>query len=347
MQITEATIHQLKKEMHARGEDTVSTHVRDKPLEIDETLNVVCADLLKLYAKSINGNGTLGSNPDLHVFTQRMAEYLDKKISFHEFTLATLRLVAREMETSALSSGGFALFLRYTEKTSDFLLIAMLKLKPGAGINEENLELEPTLNIDLGLLNEAARINLTRMADDTEPYLTFVKGRARGSDITEYFRRALACDDYTSSRYHTSQVIKAAEDFINARSDLATQEEKREEIIAMNKRLYECFSDNPDEIVIETIAAAIYPANPNEFKEFVQPKEGNDGYGIDHAFKPDKPTYRKIKRITGKMGTVSIGFDVADVQSGRVSYNPTLNAVVLKDPTDHIKQAIATNVAPQ
>src|SRR3546814_19827859 len=97
------------------------------------------------------------------------------------------------MERSRLANGGHALFLRYREPPNDFLLIAMLKLKPGAGIDEDTLELLPTLNIDLTLLNEAARINITRPQEGLVPYLTFIKGAKQAADVTEYLLSASAC----------------------------------------------------------------------------------------------------------------------------------------------------------
>src|SRR3546814_10704194 len=113
------------------------------------------------------------------------------------------------MERTRLANGGHALFLRYREPPNDFLLIAMLKLKPGAGIEEDTLELLPTLNIDLNLNNEAARINIPRLQGGTEPYLTLFQGAKKAAEVTEYFRPALACTTFTVAAAQTRQKIAA------------------------------------------------------------------------------------------------------------------------------------------
>src|SRR5690606_12834974 len=115
--------------------------------------------------------------------------------------------------------------------------------------------LEPTLNIDLHLLNEAARVNIARLNAQEEPYLTFIKGSRKQTAVTEYFRTALACTNYTNSAYHTEQLIKAAEAYVAQREDLGTEEAKQTERIEMRKRLYEFFNSSPDEITLSTAAA--------------------------------------------------------------------------------------------
>src|SRR3546814_15013409 len=113
------------------------------------------------------------------------------------------------MAVSRLANCGYSLFLRYREQPNDFLLIAMLKLKPGAGIDETSLSLQPTLNIDLDLLNEAARINITRLLANEEPYLNFIKGYSKAAEVTEYLRQALACANYTNESDQKNNMQRA------------------------------------------------------------------------------------------------------------------------------------------
>lgn len=344
MQIQEATIHQLLKVTETRGEGSVGQHLRDTALPINAVLTTLCTDLLTLYTNTANSNGTLGQDPTLHVFPIRLREYVAEAINFQVFTTAVLSLIAKEMQDAVLSNGGYALFLRYQHDAADFLLVAMLKLKAGAGIDEATLNLQPTLNIDLNLLHEAARINLTRLAADVEPYLSFIKGRAKHGNVTEYFRTALACVNFTSSRHYTEQIIKAADAFVANRSDLVSPEEKRDEKVRMRSRLVECFSNNPDEVVLLTLAAAIMPSNPDDFVTFVRTGPTADQYQINNSFKPDRPTYSKIRRITARFGgSVSVGFDVSDVQTQRVYYDPAVDGLVLKQPPEYIKQAVLEN----
>ncbi|MCK9505863.1 MAG: nucleoid-associated protein [Porticoccaceae bacterium] len=344
MQIIEATIHHLQKSAHTHGEGSVTTKLRESNLSVDETLEGISRDLLALYNRSTDSSGTFGRNPNTYIFPVRFGEYLQGAIDFSGLSEAAVDLIANQMAGSRLANGGYALFLRYQEPPNEFLLIAMLKLKPGAGIDEDSLGLLPTLHIDLDLLNEAARINITRFEADEEPYLTFIKGSRRSSDVTEYFRDALGCQSYTNSAEQTKQLIRAADDFVGQREDLGTEEEKRHERLETRRRLFECLQQNREEIALDTAAAAIYPPEPNDFVTFSQTlSEGERKYVFDGRFKPDRRTVLRLKRISGSMGTVRISFDVEDLRSGTVGYNPQLDAIIIKHPSDKLKQEIIEN----
>jgi nucleoid-associated protein len=344
MQITEATIHQLIKHAQTSGGGCVRINPRASALPIDQVLTTLCTDLLSLYTKTANSTGTLGQDPTLHTFPLRLREYVRGDMDFQEFTRAALSLVAKEMEEAIFANGGYAMFLRYQHANEDFVLICMLKLKPGAGIDEDTLSLQPTLSIDLNLLHEAARINLGRWNSGTEPYLSFIKGRAKKGDVTDYFRDALACLNFTSSSHHTTQLIKAADEFVMARSDLVTQEQKLDERSQMRQRLHDCFVANPDEVHLPTLAAAIMPSNLQDFIDYVRSGPQASQYQINDTFTPHKKTYGGLRRISGKIGgSISVGFDVADVREGRVYYDADRDGIVLKSPPAHIKQSILEN----
>lgn len=341
MRIQEATIHRLIKAAEQSGEGCVQQQVRNSALPIDAVLTTVCADLLSLYSSTANSYGTLGQDATLHTFPLRLSEYVLGNRAFQSFTTETLKLIKSKMESSFLSNGGYALFLRYQHDSNDFMLIAMLKLKPGAGVNEQTLSLEPTLNIDLSQLHEAARINLTKLSALSEPYLSFIKGGKKRGNVTEYFRDALACQNFTNSSHHTELVIKAAEAYLATRADLTTTEEKREERIQMRQRMATCFANNSNEVVLATLAAAISPSAPQDFLDFVRTGPQADQFPINDTFTPHKATYNKLRRFTGRIGgSVSVGFDVADIQRQLVYYDPGVDGLVLKSPPDHLKQAI-------
>lgn len=297
-----------------------------------------------MYITRSNSTGTFGANPTTHQFPVRLREYCSCELSFHDFTINALALIEREMGKSLLASGGFALFLRYADSNNDYLLVAMLKLKAGAGINEETLDLEPTLNIDVSLLHEAARINLNQYAAAAQPYLTFIRGRSRKGDVTEYFRAALACENYTDAKFHTAQLMKAAGDFVNAREDIENEADRKKERSEMRARLYECFSQNKSEVVLQTLAAAIMPSDPEEFLTFVRDSTVNEHYQLPHQFQPDKKTFSQLKRIQGRIGkTISLSFSVDDVQQSRVVYDPSSNAILLYEPSAELIRGIEDN----
>lgn len=339
VQIREATIHHLEKSAQTRGAGSVTVHPRAAELPLDDVLQRLCENLVHMYSRTANCNGTLGIDPRAHRFPVHLREYVEGRSTFMPCTRETVGLIAQQMQDSFLASGGYALFLRYQTESNDFILVAMLKLKPGAGIDVGTLALTETLNIDLAHLSEAARINITRWQEDQQPYLTFIKGATRQAEISEYFRQALACTSFTDSRHHTEAVLRAAHDFVDALADLPV-DERREEKAAMRRRLFECLDSNREEVPLATIAAAVSPSAPDAFLEHVRNRPEGDGYNLDDRFKPNRASYIGLKRLRGKMGTVSLSFDVADVQSERVRYDTNTDSVILQSPSELLKQSI-------
>lgn len=343
MQIIEATIHQLQKIAHVHGEGSVTLITRDSNLPIDDTLDRTCQELLSLYNRSSDSSGTFGGNPDVHVFPVRLKNFKEDSIGFIDLTKITVNLIAERMALVPPSSGGYALFLRYHQAQNEFFLIAMLKLKPGAGI-DASLGLTPSLHIDLAQLHEAARVNITRFQLGEEPYLTFIKGARKAHDVTEYFRAALGCESYTSSAAHTKELISAADDFVRQRNDLASNEEIQHERLETRRRLFECLQQNRDEINLATAAAAINPQEPQDFVEFSQTLvDGERKYKFDARFKPDRKTTLGLKRISGTVGTIRLSFDVNDVRTGALEYDAQRDAIIINKPSSVLKQQIISN----
>jgi len=344
VQIIEATIHYLEKAVQTHGVGSVTVNPRATQLPVDAVLQRLCESLILMYTKAANSNGTLGVDPLAHRFPVHLREYVDGRTPFMAFTRQAVNQIAQQMQDSFLASGGYALFLRYRTDLHDLMLVAMLKLKPGAGIDAGTLSLTETLNIDLAHLNEAARINLSRWQEDEQPYLTFIKGATRQAEVSEYFRQALACTSFTDSRHHTEAVLRAANDFVEGRADLSAQE-RREEKTAMRRRLFECLDSNREEIPLATIAAAVNPSAPDAFLEHIRGRPEGDSYNLDERFKPNRATYLALKRLHGKMGTVSVSFDVADVLAERVRYDAGTDSVILQSPTEQLKKSILDHAA--
>jgi nucleoid-associated protein len=342
IEIIDATIHQINKAAKTKDEGSVTLNARQDSLPKDDVLDGLCQSLIDLYTQHANSNGTLGQDPVEHRFPIHLKSYVEGQTGFIAFTHEALGILKSRMEESFLSTGGYALFLRYVIDGHDMLLVVMLKLKAGAGIDAATLSLTKTLNIDLEHLHEAARINITRWIAGQQPYLTFIKGRSSANDVSEYFRKALACTGFTDSRHHTDSVIRAADEFVNARTDLDATE-KQVERIAMRQRLYECLSANPDEVPLITVAAAVHPNDPQNFVDHIKAKALDGGYHIDDRFKPHRPTFQRLRRFRARFGTVHLAFDVEDVREERIRYDEQLNAILLVNPPDSLKQTLREN----
>lgn len=343
MQITEAVLHRIDKQPKTPGEkSTVEVEKAPALLAIDTVLTKLCEDLRGLIDRANVGYGTLGDFTD---FPARLGSYFKQDCTLMDLSSRAVDLLAHEMQRSNFATGGHALFVRYTYAQKDYMLVAMLKIRTGAGIDEA-LKLQETLTIDVSKLHEAARVNVTRWQNNEQPYLTFAKGQRQG-DVTEYFRRALSCSDYTDSKRQTENAIEAARAFVQQRTDL-DEEGKRQEGINMRQRLFQCFDEvGKGEVHPDRLAAVIAPQAPGEFRDFLAKDGIAEKYNLHAPFTPHRATYGRLKRIRGTMGTVHIAFDVEDVANGKVLYDDSRDAIVLMHPGENLKQSIREQQAPE
>ncbi|MEN5179208.1 nucleoid-associated protein [Comamonas testosteroni] len=335
MDIREAVLHHIDKPTGIQGDDAVTVELSPDLLPVDDLLKGLSSSLCELFNKTNVSYGTFGATTP---FPERLSDYTVQTIGMMDLTTQAVGLLKHQLQRSNFATGGYALFLRYTQDQMEFLLIAMLKLKSSAGI--KNFRLQENVNIDLSKLHEAARINLTRRDRNEQPYLSFVKGSNSAGRVTEYFRDALACTDYTDAKHFTLQAISAAKAFVEQRNELSL-EQKHEEYIAVKKRLVECFdAAGNSEVTPLGIAAAVSPLRPEDFVAFSERPEVAAEYQLKTPFKPHRNTYKGLRRITGTIGSVRIAFDADDVSAGRVIYDEQTDSILITSPGEALKEKI-------
>lgn len=324
MQIREAILHRIDKARNVRGVGAATIHRRDTLLAIDERLERTATGILHIYTRSTSGYGTFDANRNVYVFPALLGGYIGGTRDFIQFTEGATDLIAATMSNEMLATGGYALFLRYTSQDRDWMLIAMLKLKPGTGVDENTLELSDTLSFDIDHLHEAARIDIAKWQANIQPYLSFIKKRQGGEDVSHYFRSAVGCTEYTDSKHNTEQMRAAAEAYFDDKQ--LDFERKR----AIRQAVHDYCAEKEsrgEAVVLTSLSALIDDQEPEAFKEFVRDK----GFEVGETFRPHKATYTKFKRITRSFGRIKLGFDVQDISDGRVSFDEENDCLVIKE----------------
>lgn len=332
MEIIEAIVHEIKKDAQSNDAELNSREEGRSP--IDEKMQRLGEDVLKAYTKKSDSQGTFDSDTETYPFSERLREYHGGEKSLEDFSLSATSLILKEIKESFLATGGFAFFLKYRKNGSEWLLIIMLKLRPGTGIDPKSLELLPSLSFDISQLHEAARINLTKWTTGEQPYLSFIKKAQSKDNITLYFRSALGCTEYTDSRANTKAVIKALRDYC-ASKGLEPAERQ-----AAEKSLHDYFDEknNSDDKVVylEALSSRVNDQEPLEFLEYLRENDVQ----ASNAFTPSKTEYGKLQRITRKFGSVSVAFSVDDVANNVVDYDEDKGQLYIRDVPEALIQDI-------
>ncbi len=312
--------------------DIVKKIPKQEPLKIDQRLDMLAKDTLDIYSDVCNNYGTFSEDSESYRFPDYLKEYIEGNIDVVKFSHSTSNLIATKMGESLPATGGYVLFLRYENLGRYWLLIVMLKLKPQTGINESTLDLIETTVLDINHLHEAARIDLEKWKNNEQPYLSFVKKRGSQDEVTRYFRLALGCTEYTDSKHNTLQTMKAVDDFCKDRN--MTSEQKLD-IRRITYEYCDLKRQNQEPVNLTALSAQIQDQDPNAFLEFVK----NNEYPISEFFSPHRNSYSRFKRITSKIGSIKISFDVDDIVNQTVIYVSESNSLYIKNiPRDLIEE---------
>ncbi|WP_444941234.1 nucleoid-associated protein [Microbulbifer sp. ZKSA004] len=330
MDILHSIIHAVIKEKDTHGPDCVQVKSRDKLLPVDERLNKLGLDILKLYGSLSNGYGMLGKDFAQHRFPRFLSEFNGDDESFVDLSEKTISLIAEAMSGQRFATTSYPVFIRYTRQGREWLLIAVLKLKEGVGLDESTLDLNDSLSFDVTNLREAARIDIQKWVNDEQPYLSFIK-RGSGSDAesSRYFRSALSCLEYTDAKFNTDATLRAMGDYCESQKYDAGRKQ------VVRSAVYDYLKDKKvsgEPANLTSLSAYFDDQNPESFVNFV--REGN--YGVNETFSPHPASYRRLQRLRRKFRTISLGFDVAELYSEQVAYDSELQAILLKEPPEDL-----------
>lgn len=335
MQITESIIHRIAKQKDTSGIDSVDIKPRKTTLPLDDKVISLGEEILKLYGKLNPGYGTLGQDPNVHHFPVHLGEYLAPAgIDFITFTNRTVGAIATAMSGQRFTTTSYPLFIRYNNQGRDWVLIAILKLKEGVGIDEETLDLNESLSFDIHDLREAARIDIQKWQDNEQPYLSFIK-RGSGSDAesSRYFRTALACLDYIDSKHHTDAAMTALERYCGANN--FTSDEK----ISARSAFYEYCSEKKTQgqpVNLTALSALINDQKPTAFIDYIREQD----IEVNEIFSPNTSSYNKLQRIKKSFGTIKLGFDVNDLVTEQIMLDDDKSSVIITSPPRDLIESI-------
>lgn len=337
MRIKNVVFHHILKEQKSKGPASVKSEYAKELLQPDDPIVIdLCQDILKSYRDHNPMHGNIKHGSDFQNVLQGF--FSEKPIEFMEFTENVCGLIEKELSKSFLANGGFVLLLNYEDSQKDWLLIVMLKNDEGYGLTKL-LTLEKRQYLNIEKLNESARIdvekwksNLVKSEESNKNCLSFMKGKkTQDEDVTEYFRFALSCDGYITSKQNTKNLVDTIFNYMESKNLEPSQKE------AIRDSLFLYFEKQHklgEEVDLDTIANTVNAVAPSEFTDYLKEKQ----IDIDYTFRPNPTSYRKFKRIGYTNGNVKISFTYNDLNE-TVFLNKE-GYLILKSVPQHIIEEI-------
>ncbi|EQA0494071.1 nucleoid-associated protein, partial [Escherichia coli] len=239
---------------------------------------------------------------------------------FIELSKEVMKQMYKSAQEQIWASGGYVVFTDYILSGFRYLLVTMIKKTNGVTISE-NLEPEEMIHLELGNINQAAKINFRyyeeyQKADDLKKtdlsYLSFIS-KTTGQSAAAYFIAALGCDKGIASAGATRKLPDEIRRFFKKEPLLKNQAESfRNDVI---KYLEKQFDNEHSARLsdIESLASGhmsdLKEEEKTELVDKLMKHLNSEEVRIPSEFVINKNSLDKIRNVIYKTPSLSFHFD--------------------------------------
>ncbi|WP_231360482.1 nucleoid-associated protein, partial [Escherichia coli] len=239
---------------------------------------------------------------------------------FIELSKEVMKQMYKSAQEQIWASGGYVVFTDYILSGFRYLLVTMIKKTNGVTISE-NLEPEEMIHLELGNINQAAKINFRyyeeyQKADDLKKtdlsYLSFIS-KTTGQSAAAYFIAALGCDKGIASAGATRKLPDEIRRFFKKEPLLKNQAESfRNDVI---KYLEKQFDNEHSARLsdIESLASGhmsyLKEEEKTELVDKLMKHLNSEEVRIPSEFVINKNSLDKISNVIYKTPSLSFHFD--------------------------------------
>ncbi|QDH64139.1 nucleoid-associated protein [Pseudomonas azotoformans] len=374
-----AVIHSFEKDKHATNVDPEK--IVKKPL-----FDVAKPTVVKLVSSIHGALGKTGNNVVWGQFSEvgrqgafppEVASYIvaSSATSFEHLTHTALDELVGKSLTEALSTGGYILFAQYLNDNVPFLLVTSIKQRDGLKLNADYIP-EETTDIDMSKIQQAARINLSRLSEFLNPvamvedlenldeeqlaeiemekektYLCFIS-KGKGSEASGYFVEALGCEKGVASARATRNAMDMVELFFKNREPIKhLKVSAREGVVRYLQQKIEDGHHATLEGIHAAATSCIQPEQADltmyveELKEFLNDEVNQ----VPEEFSVNQIALNQRIRIKGDSGRHwALQFEkgsLGTTTNSKVCYNRDEKQIILSEPTDKMCRLIEAALA--
>ncbi len=305
------------------GEGQLSCHTRDQELALSPAVEELVSELHASYqSKAGKGYGYFSNEEERSTeFQDALKSVLAQEQDFVAFSKTASNLLADEVSKYDFAEEGVLLLVKYNWVASDYLLVVLLSNRDTVSVNE-NLEINASRHLDLGKVQLAASIDLTKWErePDNNRYISFVKGRA-GRKVADFFLDFLGCAQGLDAKVQNQGLMQAVDEYCTkTQMEPVEKQEYRESV-------YNYCSDQieqGEDIDVKELSGQVPQLDEGSFYDFVA-----QDFELEEAFPGDKSAIRKLTKYVGSGGGLSISFDQKHLGE-RVMYDPDTDTLTIK-----------------
>ncbi|MBU2917687.1 nucleoid-associated protein [Psychrosphaera sp. F3M07] len=317
------TVNQFSIAFYEKREDTdfstkwavmTDTSLDKSNMFVEQLHNIYNGKPSKSYAAFSEEKNT--------AFSQQLHSYLNQEIAFDHVSKETLQLFQAELEKYEFDDTGYLLLIDYEYVATRYFMVGVVNLTEHFAIDTE-FGIQSSRHLDLNKIQLAARIDVSNLLHAKEDLKTisFIKGRA-GRQVNDFFMDLLGCTETINAKTQSKELLTAIDDFMSTES--MAQNEKSDTREKVFEYCSEKISSGEDADLTE-LNETLSVLSDSEFKDFIQQQE----YSFDDKVTLDKSTVRKLVKLSGAGGGVSISFDRI-LLGDRVNYNPGSDTLTIK-----------------
>ncbi|MBE8578616.1 nucleoid-associated protein [Vibrio sp. OPT18] len=320
--IENIVLHELQ--VNECGE--VSLHLNDGKAHCDVNVEHLVKRIHSVFiAKAGKGFGYFPDEwRDDDVASYALDHLVKGDMPFLPITTKLAEKLHQEFVKYPFADSGVLVFAEYLSLGTRYLLIGLVP-KAHSLVASDDLKIAGVDYLDINHMTIAARIDVSDMANtklgEEASYVSFMRsgGKRRMND---FFIEFLGINLATEAKVRNEVLYQALEDFI---CDSNVGEESRN----MFERTAYAYCDGQikikDDISLKELSDAISDEFDQSFQSYVE----ENGYELDECFQGDRASLRRLVKIAGSGGGISMSFD-ARLLNERVFYDVETDTLTLK-----------------
>ena len=305
---------------------------RDSELPITELAQRLVDTLhLEYRRRHAKSHGKFNGNEETAPSQKHARAYLlESSGNFYDFSVRMANLLCDKAQGRA-ATGGHVFIAHLEGDGRELLLIAIVTDEQAIALSEKK-DLATSEHLNLKGFRFAGRIDVTAWRDNTERYVSFLKGT---KDVSDYFKAFLGCDTAIPNLADTQHLTKVVREFAYAAEvdGEPLTEVERDEFLWRVDAHCRRMAEESAPLNIGEFANEMWPKNPDALISAIVETD----HPVSDGFVPNKRGLQGLVNFRGRAKHWELKFDRRALTERDVDYCDKDQTIILRGlPADLI-----------